>query len=164
MSAVQANLRCRHRDTEGSADFKMRPAVNIFHHNHRPQTEWELTEGLAKPSPELELIQPALGLGLAAVLGFDDVGEGGLLMAGLTAPGSGRGVDCDAVQPGGESGIAPERRETSPRSNPGLLGDVGGEFVIAGETKDESVNLATVPLEQLGERRAVTLASCRDQF
>ena len=114
--------------------------------------------------PELELIDPALGLGIGPVLRLDDIGESGLLMAGVTAPGGCSCVDCDSVQPGRKGRIAPERRQTSPHPNPGLLGNIGGEFVVVGEAKRQPVDLAAVPLEQLGERRAITLAGQRDQF
>ena len=90
--------------------------------------------------------------------------ERGLLVAGVTAPGGGGGVDRDSVQPGRKGRIAPERRQTSPHPNPGLLGDIGGELVIVGEAKGKPVDLAAMPLEQLGERRAITLAGQRNQF
>ena len=109
MGAVEADLCSRDRDIESGADLEMRPAVEILHDHHRSQARWELTKGLAETAPELELINPALGLRVGAVLGFDDIGERGLLVAGLTAPGGSRRVDRDAVQPGREGGIAPER-------------------------------------------------------
>ena len=108
MSAVEADLRNRDGDIKGGADLEMRPAVDILHDHHRSQTRWELTKGLAETAPELELINPALGLRVGAVLWFDDVGERGLLVAGLSAPGGSRRVDRDAVQPGCKCGIAPE--------------------------------------------------------
>ena len=164
VGAMKANLRGRDRDIEGRADLGVRPPVHILHYNHRSQTRWKLAEGLAKPAPELQLIDPALGLRVAVIFGLDDIGQSGLLMTGMTPPRGGGGIDRDAVQPGRERRIAPERREPPPHPNPGLLGNIGGKLMIVSKAKRQAEDLAAMTLEQFGERRAIALAGQRDQF
>jgi hypothetical protein len=164
VGAMKANLRGRDRDIKCCADLGMRPPVHILHYNHGSQTRWKLAEGLAKPAPELQLIDPALGLGVAVIFGLDDIGKSGLLVTGMTTPRCGGGIDRDAVQPGRERRIAPERREPPPHPNPRLLGNIGGELMIVSKAKRQAVDLAAMTLEQFGERRAIALAGQRDQF
>lgn len=108
VGAMKANFGRRDRDVEGRTDLGVGPPVNILHDDHRTQTRGKLAEGLVKPAPELELIDSALGLGIAATLGLDDLGEGGVFVSDVSTPGRGGGVDRDAVQPRREGRIAPE--------------------------------------------------------
>ena len=50
------------------ADFGVRPPVYVLHDHHSSQTRRKLTEGLPEAMPELELIDPALGLGVCCDL------------------------------------------------------------------------------------------------
>src|SRR6188474_1468181 len=101
MGAMKADLRRRRRNTEGSADLEVRPSVDILHHDDSTQAWRKLTESLPEAMPEIELVDPALGLEGVVILRFNNVGEDGRLMAGVTPPGGSGGVDRDAVQPRG---------------------------------------------------------------
>ena len=68
-----------------------------------------------------------------------------------------RRVHGDPVHPRGELGVAAESADGAPRTHEGLLGHVVGEFSIGDHPDGQRIHLVLVVLDQLGERRLVSL-------
>ena len=86
MSPMKSNLCRRYRDVEGRADFRMRPPVYVLHYHDRSQARWKLAEGASETVSEFQLLDPALGLRVAAILGLNDIRQSCLLMTSMSPP------------------------------------------------------------------------------
>ena len=164
VGAVKADLGRRYGNLQGRADLEVGPAINILHDHNRPHPRRKLAEGLAETLPELELIDPPFRSGTRVILGFGDFGEWRLRLSGVTPPGGRGGVDGDPIEPRRESGVASEGRQSPPGADPGFLGNVGRQVVIASEAKGERVDLASMALEQLCERQPIAQDGGRSKF
>ncbi len=73
-------------------------------------------------------------------------------------------VVSDRIEPGGESGISPERADGTPCPQKGLLGHLSGQFVIPHHPQTEVKDVSLVPLDKRLKGRGIAQCSLSRQL
>ena len=158
---VQPHLRGGDRDPELLGDRLVRQVVDVLQHHHAARSSvGELVERVgdfARGRLGRRRRSRADARGAASTGSTISSKRVGLLAAAALRTWVAGGVRGDAVQPGGERGVAPELAEAPPGSEIRLLHHVPCVLLVAGEAQGQRVGVDVGSPHELVERRPVAI-------
>ena len=161
---MQPNLGGRLGDAEPFGDLPMRQILELAELDDGAQASRKLFEGAFDRCPQRGGLcrQARVVVGIRCGDVFDH--RQGLVALTAASTEERRGaVRRDAVQPRGEAGVAAEASKVAERPHVGVLHDVGGIGLVAGELDGETVDIAVREPDELIECTVVAIAGPVDE-
>ena len=121
--------------------------MHVDEHQRHPLALGQPVEGLAHVEPGLDRRVAVVQVGQVELTEVAGPAHGHLLAAQPVQA----GVDDDAVQPGGDGGLAAEGVGAPERGDERLLHGIRGQLAVGGRAQRDGVHPVAVPAEELTE-------------